>query len=151
LITIPLGIAFKVLNPEMPFILRIGYVFIILSFVMVGISLSDRSLSAVNASDHNSDRKSVNTGIKIVSIALLIGIIASFFVGPLKDFALESIYVLVAGFTLVGLIIILNNTLKKMDVKAIIISRGLFKTSMTFNIAALGICGIFAMLYYFFW
>ena len=30
LLTIPLGISFKVLNPEMPFILRIGYVFIIL-------------------------------------------------------------------------------------------------------------------------
>jgi F0F1-type ATP synthase assembly protein I len=118
---------------------------------MVGISLSDRSLTPANASDHNSDKKSINTGIKIVSIALLVGIIAAFFVGPLKDFALESIYVLVAGFTLVGLIIILNNTLKKMDVKAIIIGKGLFKTSMTFNIAALGICGIFAMLYYFFW
>ena len=38
-----------------------------------------------------------------------------------------------------------------MDVKAIIIGKGLFKTSMTFNIAAIGICGIFAMLYYFFW
>ncbi len=151
LLTIPLGISFKVLNPEMPFILRIGYVFIILSFVMIGISLYDRKLSTVNVGDHISDKKSVNTGIKIVSIALLIGFIASFFVGPLKDYALESIYVLVAGFTLVGLIMILNNRFKKIDVNAIIISKGLFKTSMTFNIAAIGICGIFAMLYYFFW
>jgi len=151
LITIPLGISFKLLNPDMPFILRIGYVFIILLFVMIGISLSDRALSSVNVANHQSDRKSVNTGIKIISVALLIGIIVSFFVGSLKYLALEAVYVPVAGFILVGLILILNNTLRKMDVKAIIIRRGLFKTSMTFNIAALGICGIFVMLYYFFW
>ena len=151
LLTIPLGISFKVLNPGMPFILRIGYVFIILAFVMIGVSLSDRSLKKVTVSDFLPDRKSGNTGIKIASIALLIGIIASFFVRPLKDFALEAIYVPVAGFIIVGLILILNSRLKKMDVNAITIRRGLFKTSMTFNIAAIGICGIFAMLYYFFW
>ena len=32
-----------------------------------------------------------------------------------------------------------------MDVKAIIIRKGLFKTSTTFNIAAIGICGILAL------
>lgn len=150
-LTIPLGISFKLLNPDMPFILRIGYVFIILAFVMIGVSLSDRALNEVNIPDREGGRKSVNTGIKIVSVALLIGIISSFFVGPLKNFALDAIYVPVAGFILVGLILILNNKLKKMDIKAIIIEKGLFKTSMTFNIAAMGICGIFAALYYFFW
>ena len=151
LLTIPLGISFKVLNPGMPFILRIGYVFILLAFVMIGVSLSDRKLNAVNIADNKSGRKIATTGIRMVSVALLIGIIVSFFVVPLKNFALEAIYVPVAGFILVGLILILNNRLKKMDSKAIIISRGLFKTSMTFNIAAIGICGIFAFLYYFFW
>ncbi len=151
LLTIPLGIAFKVLNPEMPFILRIGYVFIILSFVMIGVSLSDRALKNVNISDFKADRSIANTGIKIGSVALLVGIIASFFIVPLKDFALDAIYVPVTGFILVGLIMLLNNSLPKMDVKAIVIRKGLFKTSMTFNIASIGICGIFAMLYYFFW
>jgi len=47
--------------------------------------------------------------------------------------------------------LILNNKLKKMDAKAIIIRKGLFNTSMTFNIAAIGIFGILASLYYFFW
>jgi SSS family solute:Na+ symporter len=151
LLTIPLGISFKVLNPGMPFILRIGYVFIILAFVMIGVSLTDRKLNTVDITDNISGRKITNSGIKIVSVALLTGIISSFFVVPLKNFALEAIYVLVAGFILVGLIMILNNTLKKMDAKAILIGNGLFKTSMTFNIAAIGICGIFAFLYYFFW
>jgi solute:Na+ symporter, SSS family len=151
LLTIPLGISFKVLNPEMPFILRIGYVFIILAFVMIGVSLSDRALNTANVTDPGSQKDNVSKGIKIVSVAMLIGIIASFFVHPLKNFALEAIYVPVAGFLLVGMILILNNKLKKMDAKAITIGKGLFNTSMTFNIAAMGICGIFAMLYYFFW
>jgi SSS family solute:Na+ symporter len=151
LLTIPLGIAFKIFNPEMPFVLRIGYVFIILSFVMVGLSLIEKRQRIENVIDNESGRKKINKGIKIVAVALLTGIIAGFFVGPLKSMALESIYVLVVGFILVGLIIILNSIQKKMDIKAIVIGKGLFKTSMTFNIAAIGVCGIFAVLYYFFW
>ena len=42
ILTIPLGVIFRDVNPDMPFILRIGYVFIVLSFVMVGISLLDK-------------------------------------------------------------------------------------------------------------
>jgi SSS family solute:Na+ symporter len=151
LLTIPLGIAFKVLNPEMPFILRIGYVFIILSFVMVGISLLDKNQKVENVFDQESGKKKINLGIKIAAFALLVGIIAGFFVTPLKDMALEAIYVPVVGFILVGLIMIFNNTQKMMDIKGIIIGKGLFKTSVTFNILSIGICGIFAALYYFFW
>ena len=82
---------------------------------------------------------------------MLVGIVVAFFVQQFKNFALEAVYVLVAGFILLGFIIILNNTQKKMDVKGIIINEGLFKTSATFNIAAIGICGILAALYFFFW
>jgi len=38
-----------------------------------------------------------------------------------------------------------------MDTKGIIIEKGLFKTTPVFNIAAAGILGILAALYYFFW
>jgi SSS family solute:Na+ symporter len=151
LLTIPLGVAFKILNPDMPFVLRIGYVFIILSFVMVGISLTDQKQSVENTYDIKSAKKGITLGIRIVALALLTGIISGFFVSPLKDLALEAIYVPVVGFILVGLIMIFNNTQKRMDVKAISIGKGLFNTSMTFNVAAIGICGIFAVLYYFFW
>lgn len=151
IITIPLGIAFKVFTPEMPFILRIGYVFIILSFVMIGISLLDKSKRVFNVFDKESGKKIAGNGIKIIAAAMLVGIIAAFYVNPLKNMALEAVYVLVAGFIIVGLIMFLNNTQKKMDNKGIVIEQGLFKTSMTFNIASIGICGIFAALYFFFW
>jgi SSS family solute:Na+ symporter len=151
LLTIPLGFAFKVLNPEMPFVLRIGYVFIILSFVMIGMSLADKKNNIENVFEKEPGKKAVGTGIKMVAGAMLVGIIAGFFVGPLRNFALEAIYVPVTGFIILGLILILNNTYTRMDFKAILIRKGLFHTSATFNIAAIGICGIFAALYFIFW
>lgn len=151
LLTIPLGLVMKILFPEMPFVLRIGYVFIILSFVMVGISLLDKSQKTDNIFDNASGSGIVGLGIKLIAIAMLIGIVAAFFVHPLKNLALEAIYVPIVMVILTGLILILNIKLKKKDVRSIIIGKGLFKTSMTFNIAAIGICGILALLYYFFW
>jgi SSS family solute:Na+ symporter len=151
IITIPLGILFKILFPGMPFILRIGYVFILLSFVMVGLSMMDKSQNINNILDERAGKKGINTGIRIVAIAMLVGIVAGFFVRPLKNLALEAIYVPIMMFILIGLILILNNTQKKMNIKAILIKKGLFNTSMTFNIAAIGICGILAALYYIFW
>ena len=118
---------------------------------MVGISLMDKSQKINNVIDKESGKKGINTGIKIVALALLVGIVAGFFVQPLKNLALEAIYVPVVMLILIGLILIMNNTLKKMELKAILIGRGLFNTSMTFNIAAIGICGILAALYFFFW
>jgi SSS family solute:Na+ symporter len=151
ILTIPLGILFKILFPGMPFILRIGYVFILLSFVMVGLSLLDKSQNTKNVFDKESARKGVNSGIRILVLAMLVGIVAGFFVNPLKNLALEAIYVPIVMVILIGLILIFNNTQKKMNVKAILIEKGLFHTSTTFNIAAIGICGILALLYTVFW
>ena len=152
LLTIPLGIVFKVVNPNLPFILRIGYVFIILTVVMIGLSLLDKSHRVENQfADEIATNKAVKRGWTIIGIASMIGLVSAFFVVPMRDLALEAIYVLVTGFILIGVIIILNATKQTMDAKGIIIRNGIFKTTDTFNIAAIGICGILATLYYFFW
>ncbi len=152
LLTIPLGIVFKVVNPDLPFILRIGYVFIILTVVMIGLSLLDKSHRVENHfADEIATNKAVKRGWTIIGIASLVGLVSAFFVVPMKNLALEAIYVLVTGFILIGVIIILNATKQTMDARGIIIRNGIFKTTDTFNIAAIGICGILATLYYFFW
>jgi solute:Na+ symporter, SSS family len=151
LLTIPMGLLMKSLFPLMPFVLRIGYVFIILAFVMVGISLTDKANSTDNIIDQISARKTIGLGTRFVIFALFVGIIAGFFVYPLRNFALEAIYVPVTGFILIGLIMIFNNKLKKINAKSIIVDNSMFKTTMTFNIASIGICGILAALYFFFW
>ncbi len=152
LLTIPLGILLKIINPELPFILRIGYVFIILSVVMIGLSLMDKSHNIQNvAGSEISRRKTIRQGWTIISIAAFVGIVAAFFVAPMRNLALEAIYVLVTGFILIGVILVLNTTRKTMDDRGLIIERSLFKTTDTFNIAAIGICGILGTLYFLFW
>jgi SSS family solute:Na+ symporter len=151
LLTIPLGLVMKICFPEMPFVLRIGYVFILLSFVMVGMSLMDKTRKVENVFDGNKGIKIIKIGYKLIAVAMLAGIISAFFVHPLRNLALEAIYVPIVMIILTGLIMILNNTLKKKDSASINLHSGIFHTSMTFNIAAIGICGILASLYYFFW
>ena len=119
---------------------------------MVGLSLLDKSHRIENPLTEKIARnKAVKMGWMIIGIAALVGIIAAFFVVPLKNLALEAVYVLVAGFILIGAIIILNETKRTMDEKGIIVEKILFKTTGLFNAAAIGICGILAALYYFFW
>lgn len=152
LLTIPLGILLKVISPELPFILRIGYVFMILTVVMIGLSLLDKSHNIENQFGNDlSRRKTIKLGWRIISIAAFVGVVAAFFVIPMRNLALEAIYVLVVGFILIGVILILNSSKQTMDENGLIIERSLFKTTNTFNIAAIGICGILAVLYGFFW
>ena len=152
ILTIPVGILFKIVSPEMPFILRIGYVFMILSIVMVGLSLLDKSHRIENVFAKENYRKRIATlGWIIIGVAVATGIIAALFVSSLRNLALEAVYVLVVGFILLGLIMVLNATRKTMNAKGILVENGLFKTSTSFNVAAIGICGILASLYYFFW
>jgi solute:Na+ symporter, SSS family len=152
ILTIPIGIVFKVFSPEMPFILRIGYVFMILSIVMVGLSLMDKSHNVENVLiDENTKKRTLKTGWIIMGIAALVGLGAAFFVVPYHKFAPEAIYVLVVGFILVGMIMVFNVSKRTMNIKGIITDKGLYKTSVPFNIAAIGICGVLATLYYLFW
>jgi SSS family solute:Na+ symporter len=151
IITIPLGVIFRIINPDMPFILRIGYVFIVLSFFMVGISLLEKSHTVNNVINQANAIKKAGLGARIIAAAMLAGLVIAFFVQQYKKLALDAVYVLIAGFILLGLIIVLNNKLRIMNEKAIIIKQGIFKTSPAFNIAATGIIGLLALLYAFFW
>jgi len=150
-LTIPLGFLFKVVSPELPFILRIGYVFIILSFVMVGLSILDKSHQVESPIPLTAKRKNIRTGWIMIVLASLVGIVVAFFVPSMRNLALEAIYVLVAGFILIGVIIISNNTKRFMNAKGIIIEMGIFNTTPAFNFASIGICGILAVLYFIFW
>jgi solute:Na+ symporter, SSS family len=152
LLTIPVGILFKVINPDLPFILRIGYVFIILTVLMIGLSLLDRSHLIKNPlPGTDTVKKAVRTGWIFIAVSALVGLAVTFFVSPMHNLALEAIYVPVTGFILVGVIILLNNYSLMMNAKGILFGKGLFRTTPLFNIAAVGICGILAILYYFFW
>lgn len=152
ILTLPLGFLIKVFVPEIPFILRIGYVFIILTFVFVGISLTDKKHLIPSPALHQTARsKTIRIGWIIVAIAAIVGIVAAFFIKQFSTFALESVYVLVVGFILLGIVLITNAKFSSMDGKALIFEKELYKTSVPFNIAAIGIFGLLVFLYGYFW
>jgi hypothetical protein len=124
----------------------------ILTVVMIGLSLLDKSHRIENQfGDEGSARKAVRLGWRIISGAVIVGLIAAFFVVPMRNLALEAIYVLVVGFILIGAILVFNSSSRTMNEKGLIIERSLFKTTDVFNIAAIGICGILGTLYFIFW
>ncbi len=149
ILTLPVAFVLKVFVPDMPFILRIGYVFIILSIVFVGLSLADKkhSVSAVAESRPST----IRAAWMIIGSAAAVGIASIFFIGLFPGFAVDSIYVLVTGFILLGVVMLTNNGTNRTNNKALVIERGLFKTSIPFNICATLICGIVALLYFVFW
>jgi SSS family solute:Na+ symporter len=152
ILTLPLGFIFKQFVTEMPFIVRIGYVFIILTIVFVGLSLTDKKHCSASPeiSDENKN-KTVRMGLMIVAISVLAGIVSLFFLSRFATFALDSIYVLVVGFILLGTVIVTNAKMPTMNSKALILDTKLFKTSVPFNIAAIGIFGLLVFLYGYFW
>jgi solute:Na+ symporter, SSS family len=149
--TIPAGIIIKLLYPGMPFILRMGYVFILLVFIASIVSLSDRNLVAGTIPTGKKARFMTNTGYGFVVAAIITLITGILFIGPLAHLGFESIFMLSTGFGFVGMIFILNSKMAKIDRKAYDIKPELFKTGNTFNIGAAGIILIVGMLYYFFW
>ena len=119
---------------------------------MIGLSLLDKSHLVENHfAGSDATKKAVKLGWRIVFVSALVGVITAFFVVPMQSLAIEAIYVLVVGFLLIGTILILNATSKTMNEKGLIIERSMFKTTDVFNIAAIGICGILGVLYWFFW
>ncbi len=152
ILTLPLGFVFKQFVTDMPFIVRIGYVFIILTVVFVGLSLADKKhrTASPEISEEKKNR-TIRTGWLMAGIAALVGIIAVFFLGRFSNFALDSLYVLVVGFILLGIVMVTNAKLPAMNSKALVFETGLFKTTVPFNIAAIGIFGLLIFLYGYFW
>jgi hypothetical protein len=119
---------------------------------MIGLSLTDKTSRIKNeAMDELSRNKLVRSGWMIIALASLVGLIVAFWVVQMKHLAIDSIYVLVTGFILIGIILLLNVTQKTMDANGIVIKSTIFKTTPVFDIAAIGICSILATIYYFFW
>ncbi|MDR1172009.1 MAG: sodium/solute symporter, partial [Bacteroidales bacterium] len=130
ILTLPLGFVFKQFVTDMPFIVRIGYVFIILTVVFVGLSLADKKRREASPKISGERKnKQIRLGWMIVGIAALVGIVAAFFLGRFSGFALDSIYVLVAGFILLGIVMVTNAKSPAMNSKALVFETGIFKTS----------------------
>jgi len=148
IITIPLGIAIKLALPEIPFLLRMGYVFIILVLTASITSFLDKGRKIPTTIDTG---KSALPGYVLIFAGILMGIAGAIWAAPLDYLGFEAIFVMATGFIMIGMVYVTNVSMKKMDKDAITVKPEIFETNMTFNIGAAGIVIIVAILYLAFW
>ena len=148
--TIPAGIVFKLIFPEMPFILRMGNVFIFLCIIAITISFLDKARRVDN------DVLKSSALIRRSSLLLILSGIASIVIGlfTAQRFAyigMESIFMFGTLLFVLGLILHWNYKLPFKNVKALKTNMDLYKTGKIFNIGAIGIMIIIILLYALFW
>lgn len=159
--TIPAGVFFKVVFPDMPFQFRMGYVFIVLAIIFIAITYSDKSARTVEQPIAE-DRAKMMKWSRILGffavICLAVAVIEKVMLMAGSELALhldnigfESFFFTAAILAVLSLFLYSNSNDKKEDVKALAIDLSLFKTDKGFAIGAGGICLILAILYTVFW
>lgn len=151
--TFAFSILFKFMLPEVPFLLRMGYVFICLIILFFGLSFySSKTKPAEQLSEHV-----VKTQLKYAYLSL-IGAIVCFIVGIISLFSVdmqnlgfEAVFFL--GSMLLSIFIYLrSNALDKVeDIKSIGVDIEIFRTNRAFNIGAAGVILILVVLYVILW
>ena len=151
--TFAFSILFKLILPEVPFLLRMGYVFICLVVMFFGLSfLSGRTKPAEKLAENV-----VKTQLKYAYICLISAVvcfvigIVSIFSTDMQNLGFEAVFFL--GAMMLSLFIYLrSNALDKVeDVNSIGVDIEIFRTDRTFNIGAAGVIIILVILYSMLW
>ena len=152
--TFVFSIAFKLLLPNVPFLFRMGYVFLCLIAIFVPMSLMSKK-SEVEAD--KLDQHAIDTQLKWSNILFICAAVSLvvFIIGmssaELRAWGFEAMSFLTAIFAVLGFYLRSNAKDKVQNAKAVGIDLVLFRTDKTFNIGAIGVIVILAILYYFLW
>ncbi len=151
--TFVFSILFKFLLPDVPFLLRMGYVFACLVVLFFGISfLSKKTVKAEELDEHTIKTQLKWATILFASSAVcfIIGII-SFFSDAMMAYGFEAIFFL--ALMLLVLAIYLRSNAKDTveDPKSIGVDIAIFKTDKAFNIGAIGVVVLLVILYWALW
>lgn len=151
--TFVFSILFKFLLPDVPFLLRMGYVFACLVVLFFGISfMSKKTVKAEELDEHTIKTQLKWATILFASSAVcfIIGII-SFFSDAMMAYGFEAIFFL--ALMLLVLAIYLRSNAKDTveDPKSIGVDIAIFKTDKAFNIGAIGVVVLLVILYWALW
>lgn len=168
IITIPLGVLFKIFLGGVPFQLRAGYIFIILLVFFVLMSLVDKKFVAVELPEQKDRETMVKwarrmgfAGLFFVVIALVVIVWGALLpdsatpenniVAYLNDIGFQAF--IFFGVLVGGQAIWLYSDArdKKADPKALPVDLKLFHTSKSYNVWAAVICALVAALYIILW
>ncbi len=160
ILTIPMGVIFKICLPDVAFQLRAGYIFIILVTFFILISYLDKKF--VKAEEVSAaDKAQMLKWSKIIGCIGAFFIIAAIIVVALGTSTSWSAYLNDIGFqafiffgVLVGCnaVWLYSNSIDTVkDPKALPINLSLFATTRGYTWGSFGICAITALLYIFLW
>lgn len=155
--TFVFSILFKVLMPETPFLLRMGYVFMVLVVLFISISVycNKRNEVAATKLDAETSALQLKAGYILLGVGvlcLLLGLIQLFVqIQVLKVYGFEAIFFFAAMLIVLGYYLYSNAKDKVQDHKAVETDLSLFSTDRTFNIGAFAVIAILAILYIALW
>jgi solute:Na+ symporter, SSS family len=156
IITLPLGIIMKIALPDLPFIIRMGYVCMVLISTAVILTLTDKNQVKTEPLS-GKDRKNYISAGWIFAIGAALSLISGIIWGTnLFDFNLihlgfDSIFMLVFLLSFLSLIMFTNARSAVKDGKAYDIDTKLYETDNRFLFGAMGIVVILVALYAYFW
>ena len=147
------SILFKFMLPDVPFLLRMGYVFACLVVLFFSISLmSKNTVPAEELDEHTIKTQLKWSNITIISaVACLCIGIASMFSHELRCYGFEAIFFLALMLGSIGFYLRSNAKDKVEDPKSIGVDIAIFRTDKAFNIGAIAIIVILTILYAALW
>ncbi|MBP3332291.1 MAG: sodium/sugar symporter [Tidjanibacter sp.] len=150
--TIPVGVAFKFMFPDMGFLLRNGYVFIVLVLIAIIISELDKSHRVKDDSEIRlKDKGALKASYILGALTVICIVLGLIFSKPLKDYAFEAIFTMAAMLGFIAYILYTNTKSPMKDEKAYENSNDLFKFNGGLVLGALGIVVIMIVTYAIFW
>ena len=151
------SILFKFIMPETPFLLRMGYVFMVLVVLFIGISIFCNKKNEVAAAEMDGQtvemqRTWSNILLGFGAICLILGIVQLIAkIEFLQIYGFEAIFFLAAMLLTLGFYLRSNANDSVQDHKAVGTDLELFHTDKVFNIGALAVIAILAVLYIALW
>lgn len=151
--TFAFSILFKFLLPDVPFLIRMGYVFLCLVVLFVSISMCSKNTKPAEELDEHAVKTQLkwSTIMLVLSVITLVAGIIMMMSETCRNYGAETIFFLTVMFFVLFWYLRSNAKDKVEDVKSIGVDIAIFKTNKTFNIGACGIILILAILYICLW
>ena len=147
------SIIFKFALPEVPFLIRMGYVFLCLVALFIPISMMSKKTKPAEVLSADVVKKqlkwsSIMLCLSVITLVAGIGMMMS---ETCRNYGAETIFFLTVMFFTLFWYLRSNAKDRVEDVKSIGVDIEIFKTNTAFNIGAIGIIVILAVLYICLW
>ena len=147
------SIIFKFALPEVPFLIRMGYVFLCLVALFIPISMMSKKTKPAEVLTADVVKKQLkwSTIMLCLAVITLVAGIIMMMDENCRNYGAETIFFLTVMFFTLFWYLRSNAKDKVEDVKSIGVDIAIFKTNAVFNIGAIGIIIILAILYICLW